>query len=352
MKALFDVQKSLELCPPNYPAGVNFKKRVVLKRGKNGRVVYPDSKNPRQFHIMVEKVPELRDSFLVNGYIHTQNPPTIKIDPDNKDNFIGLSGYHRDAAAEQAGWDTMIYDIVEFESPLDERKHKTITNHHKTPAIPNTIMDIVKQVKEAIANNEIENDDDQAKDLISILAADKTAAVQTKIFKKLRAHVSVSSTLRNYHTEGGELSTEEFAQKYKIPFGGDAMYSKLGRLGYITGIKTPKTTLYDAKKLSEEYGGQEVEIYAWIQDNPKQAPAIYQQREDWKRKFDEFIMRDCENIKYIMEKLGFSVTLQQIRDVHPIKFKGFLAQDISKDPTNNGKPKEEGIVDIHGNPVR
>ena len=69
------------------------------------------------------------------------------------------------------------------------------------------------------------------------------------------------------------------------------------------------------------------------------------------KKFDEFILHDCENIKFIMEKLDFKVDIADILMVHPIKFKGFLAQDISKDPTNNGKPREEGVVDIYGNPV-
>jgi hypothetical protein len=348
MKTLLNVEESLKQCPPKYPKGVQFKKRVVLKRGTKGVVSYPPTNNPRQLDVVMGSIPDLRDSLSVNGYIYTCSPPTIKIDPNNKDRFVGLSGYHREAAAEQLGWDTMIYDVLEFDSPLDERIHRTVSNHHRTPSIPNTVLDIVKQVKEAVSNNEIANDDFAIKSLIEVLASDKTKTVQSKIFKKFREHISTSSTIRNYHTDGGDRSTIEFAEQHNIPFGGDARFTQTNKLGYITGIKTPKTTLYDAKKLSRTYGGKDVEIYAWIKDNPKEAPAIYTQREEWKLKFDEFIMEDCKEIQFMFQKMGYKVTLDEILASHPLKFKGFLAQDISPNPLDNGNPKEYGVVDING----
>lgn len=350
MKALFNVEESKIKCPPEklYPKGVRFKKRIVLTRGKNGVVTYHKHLNPRVLHVMTDKVPELKDSFLVNGYDNTNAPPTVKVDPDNSNRFIGLSGYHRDAAAEQLGWDSMIYDVLEFDSPKDERVHRTTSNHHRFPFNVNTQDDIVKQVKEAIANKEIQNVDYEIKDLISLLAADKTPVVQKNIFKKFRSHVSASSTIRNYHTQGGQNSTKEFALEYNLPYEGDENYSKTGKLGYLTGIKTPKTTLYDAKKLSMDYNGKDVEIYSWIKDNPKEAPAIYKQREDWKTKFDEFIKQDCEFIKYIAEKCGYNIPLNKLIENHPVKFKGYMAQDISPNPLNNGNPNEQGLVDTFG----
>lgn len=348
MKVILDVQKSLDICPPNYPKGVKFVKRIITKRGPGGNVTYPMNKNPREHHVITTKVPELRDSLLVNGYIYNCAPPTVKVDPNDKTRFIGLSGYHRDAALEQAGWKSMIYDVLEFDTPLDERKHKTVSNHHKTPSISNTIMDIVKQVKEAIAEKEINNDDKEIKELISILAADKTKSTHSKIFKKLRTHLPSSSTIRNYHTEGGSLSTEEFALTYEIPYGGDAAWNKLKRLGYITGIKTPKTTLFDAKKLSLEYNGQQVEIYAWIQDNPKASPAIHTQRTRWLETFDKFIEEDCKSIQQLAKSCGYDIPLKLLIDNHPVVFMGFLAQDISPNPMDGGSPLEKGVVNRFG----
>jgi hypothetical protein len=351
MKPLFNIEESRKQCPPEllYTKGVTFKKRVILKRGKNGVVTYPEQLNPRVLHVITEKVPELRDSFLVNGFDTSRPPPTIKVDPNDKNRYVGLSGWHRDAAADMLGWETMIYDVLEFDSPLTERKHRHETNKVKYPQIPYTIDDVVKQLKEAVACNEIKNNDYDIKLLISELCDDKTPSVRAKIFKKFRSHVSSSSTIRNYHTQGGPNSSEEFALKYNLPYEGDKNYENTKKLGYLTGVKTPKTTLYDAKNLSIEYKGADVEIYSWIMHNPKEAPAIYTQREKWKQSYDSFIKKDCQFIQHIAKKCGFNISLDMLIGNHPLKFKGFMAQDITPNPLDGGKPKEQGLVDINGN---
>jgi hypothetical protein len=351
MKPHFDVDLSLRLCPPNYTKGVRFKKRIVLNRGQDGVVTYNPIDNPRVMSVVQNKIPPLVDSFKVFGYRIDCSPPTIKVDPKNKNRFVGLTGFHRDAAAARLDWETMVYDIVEFDSPLDERIHVVSSNNNVLPAIPNTILDIVKQVKEALVNKEIENDDDAIRSLIESLASDKTKDAKSKIFKKLRDHISYSSTLRSYHTDGGENSTQEFAEKYNLPFEGDRRYLQSGKLGYITGIKTPKTTLFDAKNLSNTYGNIPVYIYAWIKDNPKEAPAIYKQRKYWLERFNQFVREDCEAMKNIMSAMNITVDVDKLVDNHPVKFGGFLAQDLTPDIFNGGNPKEDGLVDVNGNAI-
>jgi len=350
MKLVFDIEKSKELCPPNYPKGVRFKKRIVMKR-KN--VTYTTLGNPREDHIIWSELPPLKDSLIVNGYIHTQSPPTIKEDTDRAGYFIGLSGYHRDAACEQLDIDAMMYDVLEFDSPLDELKHKSVTNQHRTPALVNTKDDIIKQVKEAVDKQYINNDDNSVIDLISVLAADKTEKIKKEIFKQFRKRVIRSGeTILGYHTSGGQYSTEEFAEKHGIPCMGDKRYTQTnGRLGYITGINTPKTTLYDAKKLSMEYDGQIVEIYAWIQKDAKQAPGIYKQRQKFLDTWNNFVLDDCKSIQEILRKCGIKITLEEILQNYPLRFIGFLAQNITPNPFNGGKPMEYGVVDVLGNPV-
>lgn len=347
MKALLDSKLSLEHCPPNYENGVTWKKRIVLSRDN---VSYLKQYNPRELNIVIEQIPAIRDSFLVNGFIYSCPPPTIKVDPNNKDRFIGLSGYHRNIAAEQAGWTTMIYDVVEFDSPKSERMHRVMTNHHKTPFTPNTLDDIVKQVREAITNNEIVNEDAELKSFISIIASDKISEHQKTIFKRVRKYILLSATLLPYHSGTGENSTKEFALKYNIPYRADAAFEDTDQLGYITVEKQPKIMLYDAKKLSAEYDGKEVSVYAYIK-SPNAAPKLYKQRKEYKESFEKFILEDCTLEQYRMSRMGIDVDLDTIIKSHPIKFRGFLAQDISADPLNDGNPREQGIVDVYGNMI-
>jgi hypothetical protein len=348
MKLIFDVQKSKELCPPKYPKGVRFIKRIVLKRSY---VAYTTVGNPREDHIIWSELPPLKDSLTVNGFIHTQSPPTIKVDPDRPDRYIGLSGYHRDAACEQLDIDTMMYDVLEFDSPLDELKHKSVTNQHRTPALVNTKDDIIKQLKEAVDKQYISNEDTDIVDLISVLAADKTDKIKKEIFKQFRTRVLKSdATILGYHTKGGLYSTEEFAVKHNLPYAGDKRWESTKRLGYITGINTPKTTLYDAKKIALEYE-QVVEIYAWIQKDAKQAPGIYGQRKTFLAKWNQFVLEDCKSIQQIAKDCGVDISLDDLLKNYPVRFIGFLAQNITPNQFDGGKPTEEGVVDVMGNPI-
>ena len=347
MKVLFNEQESLRLAPPKYPKGIKFVKRIVLNRDK---VTYPKEKNPRVLNLVAEKIPEIRDSFLANGYVHTCQPPTVKVDPNNKNHFIGLSGYHRNAAAEQANWDTMIYDVLEFDSPLSERTHRIVTNHVFTPSSPNTTEDLVKQVKEAVANNEIPDIENEIKSFIDIIAADKPESTRQKIYKRFKESRSPSDTLLCYHSGTGENSTAAYAKKQGLPYGGKANWKTTGRFGYITKESTPRITLHDAKVLSRRNGDVMIEIYGYI-SSPIDGQALLRQRKEYKESFDKFIENDCLMIQHYLSFFDVHVPLIDIVKRHPVKLIGFLPQDITPDSTNGGLPKEQGIVDVDGNGV-
>lgn len=347
MKTLFDINESLKLCPPKYQPGVKFVKRIILNRSS---VTYHIDKNPRVLNVVAERIPDLRDSFLTNGFIHTEPPPTIKVDPSNKDRFIGLSGYHRNAAAEQANWKTMMYDVLEFDSPKDERTHRLTSNHVFTPCIPNTVEDLVKQLREAVANKEIPNIESEIKDYIKIIAADKPESVKDKIFKNFKKTQSVSDTLLCYHSGSGENSTTTYAKKHGLPFSGRGNWKTTGRLGYITKESTPRITLHDAKHHSKNHADQIIEIYAYIQ-SPIDGKALNRQRKEYKESFDRFIENDCLMLQHQLRIFGFDVPLSDIKKKHPVRLVGFLPQDITPDPFNNGKPKENGIVDVNGRSI-
>ena len=347
MKVIFDIAKSKELCPPiYYPKGVTHVKRIVLKRNN---VTYAADLNSRELHVQTNEVGPLITSFTVNGFIHTQRPPTIKVDPNNPDRFLGLSGYHRNHVAELLGWDTMIYDVLEFDTPLDERKWRTTSNHHLVPAISMTENDIIKQIKEAIECKEIANNDTEIQNFIDVIAADKTVPQRKKIFKNLRLRVSDSSTLRSYHSKGGVMSAQEFAIKHNLPFEGDLRYEQTNKLGYFNHSPTPKTSLFGAKKNSMLYG-KPVYFYTWIKE-PKAAPALYEQRKIQVEKFKEFIKEDCLFIQHMAKKCGKDLELDNLIENHPFLIGGFMDQDISPCVDKSGGPKEDGVVDVYGNPV-
>ena len=342
MKQLFDVELSLKLSPPRYPKGVRFIKRIVLKRSN---VTYSTKHQVRQLNVDQKKVPEIRDSFLVRGWVHTEPVPTIKVDPNNKSRFLGRSGWHRDAAAAAAGWESMIYDVLEFDSPLDERVHMNCTNPAGLPYVPVTKQDLIKQVKEAVANKEIPNDDNEIKNFISLIASHQTEEYHENIFSNFRKHISHSATLLVYRTQGsGEGTTREYASTFNLPFQGDSFYNQTKRLGYITSETTPKTVLFEAHKLQRQYKGLKVEIYAFI-DKPIENPKLNDQRATFKQKFENFIMEDCLSIQFEMMQLGYNIPIEEIKRAHPIVFMGFLHQDVSPNEFDSGNPLEYGIVD-------
>jgi hypothetical protein len=351
MKTIFDVEKSKLLCPPAYEKsgkGIKFIKRIVVQIKE---VTYPSTGNPRVLQVVTENLGPLLDSFTVNGYILTQSPPTVKVDPENPGRFIGLSGYHRITAAKILGWETMIFDVLEFDSPKCERVHKNTTNNHRLPHIAMTKEDIIKQIKEAITAKEIANNDSEISDFINEIADDKTEKTKKLIFKELRKRVSNSATLVNYHSKNGPSSIQEFAAKHNLACEGDNSYNQSGhKLAYMNHSASPKTTLISAKKLSKKHNNQEVLYYTWI-EKPMEAPYLYTQRKEHLDRFNKFMEEECEFIQSIAERLGSKLNIEDILKIHPFKFGGFLPQDISPDASKGGLPKEEVLVNYLGNVI-
>lgn len=347
MKPLFDIEKSKKLCPPNYSKGIRHVKRIVCSRDK---VDYRETQNSRVLHVQLKQIGPLVASFEVNGFLHDQNPPTVMVDPDNSDRFIGLSGFHRNQAAEQLGWETMMYDVLEFDNPLALRTHKLVTSHVKAPIIPLTENDIVKQLVEAVQKKEIENNDYDIKLKIDEWAADKNQKSRNVIFRKFRKHISLSSSLKVYHSGTGDASAQEYAIKHNLPYDGDKGWNETGKLAYWNDSSTPKTSLYSAKKLSALYGGEDVYFYTWLSE-PKEAPALYKQRKDRFETFENFIREDCQYVVDIAKKCGVDLNIEDVMKKHPFKFGAFAAQNITPTTEKNGGPAEDGPVNWDGTPA-
>jgi hypothetical protein len=347
VKPHFDVEKSLKMCPPRQFKGARFVKRIVINRDK---VTFPEHEQTRVLSVKQDNVISIRDSLSINGWIHTEQPPFGYVDPNNKDRFVGISGYNRDAAMSQLEWQTMIFDVYEFDSPLAKRIAKTSANQHRTPFSPNTKEDLVKQVISAIKENEIDDNQKSIKDLIAIIADDKTDKEKKIIYDTVMKRKGGSDTIRTYHTGKGEYSTEEIAIDLKLPYKGDAHLKLSGELGYIGQIKTPKTVLFDAKVMSSTYNNAKVAFLGFI-DKPGEQPKIYEQRKQFQNDFEKFIRQDAKFVLNILKTYGVKTTLDEVLGKYPIYFKGFLPQVITPDANKGGRPKEETLVDALGNQV-
>jgi hypothetical protein len=347
-KPYYNVDLSEKQAPPQkFTKGGRRVKRIVINRLF---IRFLLANNSRELTVEQSGVALVRDSLLVNGWEHDAPPPIVYEDPDNKGHYIGISGFHRNAAMEQLGWETMMVDVYEFPSPLAIRVAKGESNHHKKPFTPLTKRDIQKQVLAAIKSNEIANDEDDIKDLINILAAVKTIQERKSIFTEVIKRRGGTSTLRTYCTSSGESSTEQVAIALKLPFSGDEHYSLCGEYGYINSASTPKTTLYDAKKLSLANDGAKVSIIGFI-EKPNEVPKLYDQRLKHSKSFANFLENDAKYMQFIMKKLGYDVELTDILKEYTVCLKGYLPQNITPNDKKGGNPEEETLVDEMGNPI-
>lgn len=351
MKPLFDIQKSLKLCPPedrpNLPKGARHKRRIVAKRKS---VIYDSKNQVRYLSVLHDSASDIATSFQLNGYLHDEYPPVVTVNPNNPELFNGESGFTRDAAADKLGWETMIYDIYEFDTPLALRKFRLKSNKSIRPSKPNTKQDIINQTVSAIESGEIENTDDSIKEFIDDVADDKSVKERSNIFKSVRGRKSAHPSLITYHCDTGKNSTLEAAEKFNLPYSGDKRYTQTGKLGYIPSSFTPKTSFTDSKKLIIQYGYQDIDFNFFLPE-PKMVPALYKQREDGIESFEKFKRTEAEWIQIIMEQFGFHKSVQEIYDVLPQKAKGFLPQYKDADPKKEGNPQEESVVDCLGNPI-
>jgi len=351
MKVHFDIELSKKLCPPKDPTDRRgkkigrFIKRIVIKKAL---VSYDKNGNPRVHNIKPENVIKIRDSFEVNGFILTEYPPGIEVDPNDSSRYVGLSGFNRDEAATALGWDVMLYDVFEFDSPKARRIYRSASNQHRTPHTDMTKSDIIKEISLAIRNKEIENNETSIRDFVEELAADKTQNTRNTIYKNVLKANGSSDNIRLYHDSGdGEASLVKLAEELNIPVKGDKRHSQTKKLGYLISNATQKTTLYDAKKLSKEYNWQNVEFRAHIEE-AKETPAIYKQREDWEKKYKIFLRVDAEFVQEVMRRCGFICDIDTILAKYPFEFKGFAPQVITPDATKGGRPIEETIVAANG----
>jgi len=335
-----DLQKSKEQSPSNYPDGVIFKKRIRTLRSnctwKQDQLFRVDVNN-------LHNVRQLEESYKVYGILYDEPVQVVMVDPDNKDRFIGVTGHHRNEAQENLGWDYAIYDVVEFKKPIDRITFGAISNQHK-PRAASTIEDIVKMIAMAVGDGErgyLPNDDVSIKAFIDIIAKDRTEFKRRFIFRKYR---TIKSKFDSMKPLDGEKANE-LADSLEAPYGGDKNFVDSGEYGYVKDTGGYKSVMHDGLKLWLR-DDKDIVVTGYI-THPKPSN-LYKKRKSWKE--------DIDNMNNFLYSVAAKLTNMKVEDIKklnksPFNYGGFLPQVVTNDPKQGGLPKENGIVDVNGQPV-
>jgi hypothetical protein len=356
MTLKFDIEKSLNLCPPqkrvihdSIKGEIEFVRRIVLDRDK---VTYRMCDQIRVLGVVEEDAGDIKVSLETHNFIHTEYPPIIAEDPDREGHYFGKTGFNRNAACEHLGEKQFIYDLYKFKSPKSEFIIKNTSNHNFTPKKSNTKEDLIQQILLAIDTKIIINDDDEIKDLINIIAADKSIKERNNILKGVRGHKTKFSNLKTYHCSknGGKRSTKEAAKKFNLGWEGDSNLATSGKLGYIPPYPNPVTAFAGAEKLIKKYGFRPIYFTFFIPE-PLPEPQLTQQREKHLAIFNKELHKKAEFYQIFLSEFGVYKSIDEILDILPYKVNGFLPQHENPNPLRGGRPTEDTVVDVNGNPV-
>jgi len=352
MSLKFDIQKSLELCPPEkriihkeFKDQIEFVERIIEDSSK---VVFRLKNQTRSLGIVPEDVSAIKSSLKTHGYLHTEYPPIVFPDEDKEGYYDGLSGFNRKAACEDLGEDKFMYDVYKFKTPLSKFVISKTANHVFAPCSPNTKEDLIHQTLNAIEDGLIENDDDRLKWLIDIIAADKSVKERESIFKGVRKYKSKFSHLKTYHCskKGGPRSTKEAALKFNLGWEGSKNLGNSNKLGYIPPYGNPVTAFANSEKLIKLYGWKDIEFTFFV-ETPEPG-SLLKDRKAILAKFEQAKQDKAEFYQVLLQEFGVHISVAEIKAKLPWKAKGFLPHHENPDPSKGGLPTENTIVDVNG----
>ncbi len=346
-----DVDRSLEMCPPDYyPEGVVFEKRIRMRRDKiNWAAILQYRQNINE----LGNVSRIKTSFTIGGYNYECRPQVVCEPNIFEDTYEvdGHQGFNRNAAQSDLNWTHTIVDKIKFvdvddwygDGPMSAEQVKLeygyISNHNYSPSADNTKTDIIKGVKTAIDKKLFSRaDDDKIKGCINRIAKDKSQKDKDSIFKTFRDKVSPFATM---HPLDG-YTADKLAKQLGLPYGG-TKNENTTKLGYCRAKGSLPSFLVLAAKLSIENNNTTVFCYGFIKSpNPT---TLQSSRISY---LEEFNNNTELYYKILAQGAGISLDEARFLDNCPYVFGGFLPQDITT--LSDGHYKEEGLVDQFGNP--
>ena len=282
-KIMFDVNKSLAECPPEIYysqlgtdgkplfSGIHFVKRIVLNRsrGEMGIVTFRLEDQIREADAGEDRVDVVQASYKNVGFLYSKIPQAIIVDPNNPKRFIGVVGFGRDEAQENLGWETAIYDIIEYDKPIDLEAFKVNSNDDEdhVPAFPNTKSTLIKSVVNAVGKV-IKDDDDAILAYLGRIARSKPKWHEPILTTIRKEHISRWPTMKAFSA----ARAKEEAIRLNLPYEGKKN-KKTTSLGYARKFRNWKTYFWDGFTTSKEYGFVKVYLTTWVDEpNPQSLP--------------------------------------------------------------------------------
>jgi len=149
----FNKERSLELFPPNYPKGVRWVKRIIIRRDS---VDWSMKYQPKAGIYDKKNVAKLRLSYAEHGFLYDEPLQIVTPSTTSEKEFEGVGGFQRNSAQDILEWEFIIVDVVEFDSALERRIFSFETNHIFAPRFGNTKVDIAIGLEEAIKAGEVD----------------------------------------------------------------------------------------------------------------------------------------------------------------------------------------------------
>ena len=352
-KLLFDLEESMKKCPPQYlyakgpndekwvgEPGTKFIKRHVMRRDK---VMFLKNDQTKVEVNVKQNIDAIEESFLAKGWDHGEQPLVYW---NSEDGEKGDEGYHRDQAADRISWETLPFDQIEYDSPIDQEVSKHNSNNDSPKKI-NRQKDTVKAIKRCadrglVVTSKIEDPQEvKLKALIVRLTPGKVPKTRNTILKKYRAIDSGYATLVTWDAK----TINAYCAELKLPFAGETNFENTGKVGYAKPQGTMKALMHDCMTLivndkvptDDEENYIPIEIRGFIDDPNPDPKILKRQRIKWLGS----LKSDClDFIKEFYEKTTGKTFTYEL----PIVFKGFVYQNITRNPENDGHPMEKEFV--------
>jgi hypothetical protein len=356
-KIMFDVNRSLAECPPEiyysqlgtdgkplFP-GIHYKKRVVLNRNREtGVVTFRLEDQIREEDAGEDRVAVVEGSYSNLGFLYNKIPQAVIVDPNNPKRFLGVVGFGRDEAQENLGWESAIYDVIEYDKPIDLESFKVNSNDDEdhVPAFPNTKTTIIKSVVSAIDKKVITDDDEAILAYLKRIARSKPKWHEPILTTIRKEHISRWPTMKALST----ARAKKEAIRLNLPFEGNKN-KKNSSLGYARKFTSLKNFFWDGLTMSVNYGWQKVYLSTWVDEpNPQSLPT---DRKKIKEEFDKM-----EGMFDIWVSHYLDMPIEEVRKKSegrfPLIFNGFFAQDEEKQTDEGGVSKEVDLVGDDGKP--